>query len=268
MSEPILQIEDRDHVRTLRLNRPERKNALSSALGWQIVRAIEEAARDDDVWVIGLTGVGDAFCSGLDLVGMGADDVESGLSPQDEALDELGWIGRFPVVMREVCEKPIVGGLNGVAVGAGLSLAMCTDVRVASESARFLAGYARLGTSPDGGLTWTLAQAIGYERALRFLLDQQKASAAEALALGMVGEVVDAAGFEARFEELCTRLASVAPIAARQTKRVVHRATMPPDLASHMRWELANARRGLDSEDGAEAFRAFQEKRAPACKGR
>lgn len=267
-SEPVLTSEDRGPVRILRLNRPQVKNALSSELGWAIVSAVEQAAGDDAVRVIGLTGAGDAFCSGLDLAPAPEGERVSALSPQEAAIDDLGWVGRFPGLMRERCDKLVVAGINGVAVGAGLSLAMSADLRIASDRARLMAGYARMGTSPDGGLTWTLAQAVGYERALRFLLERQTASAAEALELGMVGEVVDADGFEARFHEACDGLAALAPIAVRQTKRIVHRATAPPDLVDHARWEIASARRGLASEDGAEALAAFREKRRPVFKGR
>ena len=166
-AESLVTVENRGAVRILRLNRPKKKNALTTALGWAIVRALREAADDDDVWVIGLTGAGDGFCSGLDLsdsrdtdADADADDADDGnpMSGQGRMTDSLGWVGRFPLVMREECEKPIVAGINGVAIGAGLSLAMCADIRLASSSARFLAGYARAGTSPDGGLTWTLAQ--------------------------------------------------------------------------------------------------------------
>lgn len=265
---PVLEIEDREQVRVLRLDRPEKKNALSAELGWAIVSAVEEAARDDEVRVIAVTGSGDAFSSGLDLSPASEGRRASALSPQETALDDLGWVGRFPVVMRERCDKLVVAGLNGVAVGAGLSLAMAADLRIASDRAKLMAGYARMGTSPDGGLSWTLAQAVGYERALRFLLERQTLSAAEALELGMVGEVVDAAGFEERFREVCDSLAALAPIAVRQTKRLVHRATTPPDLVGHARWEVASARRGLASEDGAEALAAFRGKRRPVFRGR
>lgn len=270
-SEAVLLIENAERVRILRLNRPERKNALSTELGWAIVEAVEAAALDDDVWVVGITGAGDAFCSGLDLSpspSPGPAGRAGPLSPQDAALDDLGWVGRFPVVMRERCDKPVVAGLNGVAVGAGLSLAMAADMRIASDTARLMAGYARMGTSPDGGLTWTLAQSIGYERAFRFLLEQPTLSAAQALEMGLVGEVVSADGFDARFREYCASLAAVAPLAVRQTKRALHRATSPPDLHDHARFEIANARRGLASEDGAEALAAFREKRPARYKGR
>jgi 2-(1,2-epoxy-1,2-dihydrophenyl)acetyl-CoA isomerase len=266
--EDVLVTETRGRVRVLRLNRPEKKNALNEALGWAIVDALEQAARDEDVWVIGITGAGNAFCSGLDLSPeRGAAD-PSPLSPQDRLLDDLGWVGRFPVLMRDRCDKPVVAGVNGVAVGAGLSLAMSADIRLASSTARFLAGYSRAGTSPDGGLTWTLQQAIGYERALRFLLEQELIGADEALARGLVGEVVPEADFDARFAEYLEHLAGVSPIAARQTKRILGRASTAADLESHARDELAYARRGLSTEDSIEARKAILERRKPTFTGR
>lgn len=267
--EPVVRVEDLDRVRIVRLDRPEKKNALSEELGWAIVAAVEEAAADDDVWVVGITGAGDAFCSGLDLTPAPAGGPSaSPLTPQDAVLDDLGWIGRIPVLLRERCDKPVVAGVNGAAVGAGLSLAMAADIRLASSKARFLAGYARMGTSPDGGLSFTLAQALGYERAMRFLLEGRMHSADEALALGLVGEVVEAERFEERFREYCASLAAVSPVATRQTKRVVHRALLAGGLAEHAGHELVNARRGLRTEDGEEARAAFLERRKPAFRGR
>ena len=267
-STDVLKIETRDHVRFLRLNRPEKKNALSEELGWAIVNAVLAAAQDDDVWVVGLTGEGDAFCSGLDLRPSGGGPSPNPLSPQDQIIDDLGWVSRFPLSMRLHCDKPVVAGINGVAVGAGLSLAMSADIRFASSSARLLAGYARAGTSPDGGLSFTLPQAIGHERAMRFLLEQRMISADEALALGIVGEVVPESDFKVGFERYCLRLTKVSPIAARQTKRMVARAGRVQALEAHVREELINARRGLDSEDGREAMSAIPEKRDPVFRGR
>ncbi len=266
--EDIVLIEDYERVRIVRMNRPNRKNALTEALGWAVVAAIEEAERDDDVWVIGLTGAGDAFCSGLDLAAGRDAPRETPFSPQNDRLDDLGWVSRFPLVFRGQCSKLIVAGLNGVAVGAGFSLAMCADIRLASARARFLAGYARAGTSPDGGLTWTLPQAIGYERALRFLLEQEMVSAERALELGIVGEIVEADGFETRFLEYCQQLATLSPIAARQTKMMVGQGSGHMNLEAHLRVEIANARRGLATDDSKEAVRAIMEKRAPVFRGR
>ena len=280
----VLQVSDAGHVRTLRLNRPEKKNALSNELAWGIIAAVEEAAIDDNVWVIGITGTNDAFCSGLDLtpardptaardgqdpdltparIGQG----NAPMSSQDALLDDLGWVSRFPLVLREQCDKPIVAGLNGVAVGAGLSLAMAADMRIAAESVRLIAGYPRIGGSPDGGLSWTLPQAIGYEQAMRFLLENRTVGAEEALRLGFVGEVVPDDRFQERFEEYCQSLTNISPITARLTKRVVRRSTALADAEGHFRYELANIRMAFTTEDGQEARQAFGEKRPPVFKG-
>jgi 2-(1,2-epoxy-1,2-dihydrophenyl)acetyl-CoA isomerase len=261
----VLIISDDAHVRTLRLNRPEKKNALSDELAWGIVAAVEEAARDDSVWVIAITGTGDAFCSGLDLTGVG--ESATPLSEQSAFMDDISWVGRFALVLREVCDKPIVGGLNGVAAGAGLSLAMACDVRIGAERMRLIAGYPRIGGSPDGGLTWTLPQAIGYEQAMRFLLENRTVDADEALRLGFVGEVVADAAFDARLAEYCAFLAERSPIASRLTKRGVTRATRI-DLEDQVRFELANIRRAFATKDAEEARKAFFEKRQPAFEGR
>jgi 2-(1,2-epoxy-1,2-dihydrophenyl)acetyl-CoA isomerase len=266
---PTLEIEAHDRLQVLRLNRPERKNALTEELAWAIIQAIRTAAHDDDVWVIAITGRGDAFCSGLDL--SQDDDGPSAvpLSEQDRRIDDLGWVGHMSMAMRLECDKPILAGLNGVAVGAGLSLAMDADMRIAAPTARFHPGYARVGTSPDGGLTWTLPQAIGYERTMRFLLEQRMVDEQEALELGMVGEVTGAdEDFEERFLAYGRQLAEVAPLAARQTKRIVGRSGRPADLAAHLRDEVRFATRGLSTEDSAEAIRAMTNRDTPTFRGR
>ena len=184
----IVKIADVGHVRTITLNRPEKKNALSDALAWGVIAAIEDAARTDDVWVVALTGSGDAFCAGLDLSG---GERSSPLSRQSAQLDDISWVGNFLLAIRKRCDKPVVGGINGVAVGAGLGLAMATDVRLISRSAKLMAGYTRIGGSPDAGLTITLPQAMGYEQAMRFMMENRTVLGEEAVALGMAGEVVD-----------------------------------------------------------------------------
>src|SRR6478609_8363046 len=183
----VLEIETDGHLRVLRLNRPERKNALTGPLIDGIVGALRDAARDDEVWAVAITGNGDAFCSGLDLAGVSDD----GGDADDDGADEERERVHFALVARYECEKPVLAGVNGVAVGMGVSLAMCADIRIAAPSARFHPGYARVGASPDGGLTWTLPEAIGYERAMRFFFEQRMVSASDALAWGMVGEVTE-----------------------------------------------------------------------------
>lgn len=263
-----LVLETVGHVRVVRLNRPERKNALTSSLGWSIVRAVEAARRDDEVRVIALTGNGDAFCSGLDLGGGDGTPTETGLSEQEAMLDEKGWVGRFLPALRFETDKPVIAGVNGVAVGAGLSLAMAADIRIASRSARLHPGYLRAGTSPDGGLTWSLPSLVGHETAMRFLLESRFVDAEEALRLGFVSEVVAADALDARMMELCEAIAAQAPLAVRRTKRLVARAPLVDDIEARSVEEIRSALAGLDSEDGKEAVQAIIEKRAPRFGGR
>jgi 2-(1,2-epoxy-1,2-dihydrophenyl)acetyl-CoA isomerase len=262
----VLLTEDEGHVRIIQLNRPEKKNALNDELAWGVLEAIEQAIHDDSVWVIGITGSGDAFCSGLDLSGQG--DGATPLTSMESRLDDIGWVGRFLLTIRDKCDKPVVGGINGVAVGAGLGLAMATDIRIAAEGARLMAGYTRIGGSPDGGLTFTLPQAIGYEKAMRFMLENRSLSGREAFEEGLVGEVVDDLEFGKRLREYCQSLAVWSPFSMRMTKRGMHRAVRGTDLEGQMRFELLNILKCFSTEDAKEARQAFFEKRQPVFKGK
>ena len=256
---------DAGHVRTITLNRPEKKNALSQELAWGVIGAVDEAAKDDNVWVVALTGSGDAFCAGLDL--SGSPDF-SPQTPQTAQLDDIGWVGQFLLAIRKRCDKPVVGGINGVAVGAGLGLAMATDVRLISRSARLMAGYTRIGGSPDAGLTITLPQAMGYEKAMRFMMENRTLVGDDAVAWGMAGEVVDDAAMPKRLAAYCQELCAWSPITLRLLKRGMVRSYETTDLESQLRYEVSNIRRAFGSEDGQEARRAFLEKRKPVFQGR
>jgi 2-(1,2-epoxy-1,2-dihydrophenyl)acetyl-CoA isomerase len=243
---PELVAETVDQVRVLRLDRPARKNALTSSLGWAIVRAIGEAAHDDDVRVVALLGNGDAFSSGLDLGPGDGEAPDTGLSGQEQVLDQKGWVGRFLLALRFETDKPVVAGINGVAVGAGLSLALAADIRIAADTARLHPGYLRAGTS----------------------LESRFVDASEALRLGLVSEVVPADQLEDRLLDLCRGIAAQAPLAVRRTKRLVARTPLVTDPEARVVEEIRNAVAGLDSEDGQEAVRAIIEKRAPQFRGR
>lgn len=264
MSE-VVRISDKGHVRTIALNRPRVKNALSDELAWSVVNAIDDAAKADDVWIVAVTGVGDAFCAGLDL---SMKERSSPMSAQSAQLDDLGWVGHFLLAIRRRCDKPVVGGVNGVAVGAGLGLAMACDVRLVARSARLMAGYTRIGGSPDGGLTITLPQAMGYERAMRFMMENRTVTGDEAVSLGMAGEVVDDAEFSERLEAYCADLCRWSPITLRLLKRGMVKSMESTDMEQQLRFELSNIHRAFASEDGKEARQAFIEKRQPVFKGK
>ena len=261
----IVTVADTGHVRTITLNRPEKKNALSGELSWGIVGAVDAAAADDNVWVIAITGSGDSFCAGLDL-SPGAR--YTPLSAQAAQLDDVGWVGQFLLAIRKRCDKPVVAGVNGVAVGAGLGLAMAADVRLVARSARLMAGYTRIGGSPDAGLTITLPQAMGYEKAMRFMLENRTVLGDEAVALGMAGEVVDGDRLRDRLAEYCQAMCEWSPITLRLLKRGMVRAMDCTDMEQQLRYEVANIWMAFASEDGKEARAAFLEKRRPVFNGR
>ncbi len=262
----LVTVADKGHVRTITLNRPEKKNALSQQLAWAVVEAVDAAAQEDNVWVVAVTGSGDAFCAGLDL--SGSAEPYSPKTRQNAQLDDIGWVGNFVLAIKKRCDKPVVGGINGVAVGAGLGLAMATDVRLIADSARLMAGYTRIGGSPDAGLTITLPQAMGYERAMRFMMENRTLTGAEAVAWGMAGESVSDAKFADRLAEYCASLCEWSPITLRLLKRGMVKSYESNDMEQQLRYEVQNIRVAFGSEDGREARKAFLEKRKPNFSGR
>ncbi len=261
----LVEVTDAGHVRTIRLNRPEKKNALSQELAWGVVAAVDQAALDDDVWVVAITGSGDAFCAGLDLSGSESYHPAPRMTAQ---LDDISWVGHFLLSIRKRCDKPVVGGINGVAVGAGLGLAMATDVRLIASSARLMAGYTRIGGSPDAGLTITLPQAMGYERAMRFMMENRTLTGQEAVDWGMAGEAVSDADFSGRLADYCAQLCEWSPITLRLLKRGIVKSYESHDMEQQLRYEVSNIGRAFGSQDGKEARAAFLEKRKPVFTGR
>jgi 2-(1,2-epoxy-1,2-dihydrophenyl)acetyl-CoA isomerase len=256
---------DVGHVRTITLNRPDKKNALSNELAWGVVAAVDAAALDDNVWVVAITGSGDSFCAGLDLSG---GERFHPYTPQSAQLDDISWVGQFLLSIRKRCDKPVVGGINGVAVGAGLGLAMACDVRLVAHSARMMAGYTRIGGSPDAGLTVTLPQAMGYEKAMRFMMENRTVTGAEAVEWGLAGEAVADAGFADRLAAYCQELCAWSPITLRLLKRGMAKSMETTDLETQLRYEVSNIRMAFGSEDAKEARKAFFEKRRPVFQGR
>jgi 2-(1,2-epoxy-1,2-dihydrophenyl)acetyl-CoA isomerase len=261
----LVKTKDAGHVRTITLNRAEKKNALSTELAWGVIEAVDAAVKDDNIWVVAITGSGDAFCAGLDLSGS---ERYSPHSVQTTQLDDVSWVGNFLLAIRKRCDKPVVGGINGVAVGAGLGLAMSTDVRLVARSARLMAGYTRIGGSPDAGLTITLPQAMGYEKAMRFMMENRTVTGDEAVAWGLAGEAVDDDKFADRLEEYCQSLCEWSPITLRLLKRGMVKSYETTDLETQLRYEVSNIRMAFASEDAQEARKAFFEKRKPVFKGR
>lgn len=176
----MLTIVDAERVRLVTLNRPEARNAFNSALYHGVADALEEAAANDDICVVVLTGAGRGFCAGQDLSEMGQ---LGGLASPDHGVYHfVDAISAFP--------KPLIAAVNGVAVGIGVTLLGCCDLVLASPEARFRAPFVSLGLVPETGATFTFPAILGWQNAAHFLLTAEWMSADQALAQGLVWKMV------------------------------------------------------------------------------
>jgi 2-(1,2-epoxy-1,2-dihydrophenyl)acetyl-CoA isomerase len=251
-----------DGVRTLTLDRPDKLNAVNGALADALAAAVSDAAVDDAVRVVVITGAGRAFCAGLDLS-------EPPALPDDtraERLDPYAWVGTW---VRTVlgCEKPVIAAMNGPAAGAGFGLALACDVRLVAASARLTAGYVRRGLSPDAGVSWLLPRHIGLARASEILLTGRDVDAAEAERIGLAALAVPDAELLERTRAYASRLAAGPPIAQALTKRLLARSLDTP-LDAALRDELVYIKQCFATADVTEAIAAFREKREPVFRGR
>jgi len=253
----LLREQSASGVLRLSLHRPERRNALDLALADELVRALEHAEESAAVRVVVLTGAGETFCSGGDLAG-------DGFPGHPVAL--LRRISR-PAVALHRLSKPTIARVDGVAAGAGWSLALGCDLVVASDRARFSQIFVRRALSPDLGSSWLLLRQVGLHRAKEIALLGRFVSAEEALRLGLANRVVPAAELDAAVAEWAEALAAGPPVALAQTKRLLSEAG---GLGFEAAIEAECAAQGVNlaTEDTREAFRAFFERREPRFQGR
>jgi 2-(1,2-epoxy-1,2-dihydrophenyl)acetyl-CoA isomerase len=249
-------------VRTITLNRPDRLNAVNPRLADELPRAIDDAATDDTVRVVVITGAGRGFCSGLDL----SEPPRLPGSDLRQRLDTLAWVGRWVLAVVE-CEKPVIAAVNGPAAGAGFGLALAADIRLVARSARVSAGYVRRGLSPDAGVSYFLPRHVGLARASEIVLSGRDLDADECLRIGLAAAVLDEAGFAEAVTGWAEKLAAGPPVAFALSKRLLA-ASSGTALEEHLERELSAIKTCFASADVAEALRAFGEKRAPVFRGR
>jgi 2-(1,2-epoxy-1,2-dihydrophenyl)acetyl-CoA isomerase len=250
-----LRVEIADRVATVTLDRPEALNALTVPLKEELLRTFATLGEDRAVRAVVMTGAGRAFCAGQDL----RERTQPDAAPLEVELRE-----RYnPVIlaMRRL-EKPIVGAINGIAAGAGASLAFACDVRIAAQGASFLLAFGRIGLVPDSGATWLLPRLVGAAKAAELALTGTSLSAADAERLGLVAKVVADSSVVDEAQTVAGRLANLAPRALALTKRALE-AAWTSSLEEQLELEAELQGIAGATVDHAEGLAAFLEKRPP-----
>ncbi len=247
-------------IAAVRLNRPDRRNALTSEMLSELHNAVVTAADDPAVRAITLTGEGPTFCAGQDL---------SIFTGQLEGHAVRDAIVKYykPLIMAMVeIEKPIIGAINGGAAGAGASLALACDLRVMADDAYILQAFSNIGLVPDAGSTWFMARLVGYSRALQLCIEAERIPAARCLEWGICNRVVHAGELQGTAQAWARSLAQRPTLAIGWTKQALC-AAMTTTLEASIHLEADLQAQAVQTADHREGVMAFGQKRAPQFRG-
>jgi 2-(1,2-epoxy-1,2-dihydrophenyl)acetyl-CoA isomerase len=255
-----LEYEVADAVAVITLSRPDALNALDRSMKGELLSALRAAERDASVRVVILTGAGRAFSAGQDL--------REPFGGEHPTLAEELRERYNPIILAiRRLPKPVIAAVNGVAAGAGASLAFACDLRVAAETASFVLAFGRVGLVPDTGSTWFLPRLVGPSRAAELMMSGEPLSAKRAEELGLVNRVVPAGSVLEQAKTLAARLAEGAPISLALTKRALNR-SQEVTLEQALAYEASLQGVAGASADYAEGVTAFMEKRSPHFTGK
>lgn len=260
MGYQTLVVERGGAIATVTLNRPEARNALDLVMRRELLATLDEIEADPEVRVVVLTGAGGHFCSG--------GDVKSMKTPHTAAEGR----GRVEMLNRMVLRlvdfpRPTIAMVDGYAVGAGSNLALCCDLIVASDRAKFGELFCKIGLAADGGGTWLLSRVVGLARAKELIFTGDVIDAQEALRIGLVNRVAPAGDLVQVTRALAEKIAAGPPLALRLDKHMLNRAAAT-DLAGALDLEAYSQGLAIASEDHREGLAAFFEKRPPRFRGR
>jgi 2-(1,2-epoxy-1,2-dihydrophenyl)acetyl-CoA isomerase len=255
-----LEIEIDDQIGTLTLNRPDALNAMSPELIGELTIAAAWLADRAPIRALIVTGAGRAFCAGGDVNWFKRGVTDDGVDLPSEVRRGAEALHNAIVDIRRI-PFPVIAAINGPAAGAGMSLALSADIRIASEEAFLAIAYGRIGAAPDGGMTYFLPRVVGPAKALELALNDPNLDAKAALEAGLVSEVVPADQLLARAREKAEKLAAKAPYYVRMTKRLLHE-SIEHSLTDHLQLErhgIADSMATQDLKRGVTAFFAGEE---------
>ena len=251
------------HVRLLRLNRPERLNAMSIALCLELKAALEAIGRDNDCWIVILTGAGRAFCSGLDLKDYGVIPDIDGLSAPRIGPRAMRVYSQLVPALRAT-PQPILAAVNGAAYGGGMCLSLGADLRIAGESALFNStGIVNGLTSTELGASWLLPRLVGAAHSSDLLLTGRRVDAREALSMGLVSRVVPDAELLGEAVRIAEAMCRFSPYGLQMTKQVIWANLENASLAAAIELEDRNQLMLGMTDNLPEAIRSFDQEREP-----
>jgi len=261
MGYSTLIVERTGAVATLTLNRPGARNALDLAMRQEMLAALDEVEADDSVRVLILTGAGEHFCAG--------GDVKSMRERRQTAAEGRRRVQMLNTMVQRLVDfpRPTIAMVDGYAVGAGTNLALCCDLVIASDRAKFGELFNKIGLAPDGGGTWFLPRLVGLARAKELIFTGDVFDAAEAARIGLVNRVVPVAELRAVTRALAEKIAVGPPAVQRMAKHMLNRAATS-DLPAALDLEAYSQGLAIAGDDHQEGLAAFFEKRAPKFTGR
>jgi 2-(1,2-epoxy-1,2-dihydrophenyl)acetyl-CoA isomerase len=255
-----VEVTSRDHLLTIRLARPERRNAMTPDQMNYVGTLCREAEDDNDVRVVLLTGTGDAFCAGADLSGVD-------LSADGGQIPPVSMGRNLFLPMLELT-KPLIGGINGVAAGGGLGLALCCDIRLGSEDARFATAFSRIALTANDAVGWLLPRIVGIAKAIELISIAKPIDATESERIGLLSYVYRREEFAEKVGEFVDAMLAGPPVGLRFSKRLVLDGLNRTYREHVLAQEYASlANRTIANHDIQEGVAAFKEKRTPEFQG-
>ena len=260
MNYETLQVNKKENIGYITLNRPERLNSFDIKLGEELYSVLKEIKNDKQIIAVVIKGTGKGFCGGGDVKEMHqAENKPKFLRQLTKAIHKC-------VIEIRTMEKPVIAAVNGSAFGAGLSLALACDIIISVKEAKFCSAFIGIGLAPGCG-TQFFTKTVGYQKACEYILTSKTFSAEEAKNLGFVNIVVESDKLDDTVEEFINRFRNLPPIAVGKAKMLINK-SLDNNMLSHLELESITASESASTEDFREGVTAFVEKRKPLFKGR